>query len=378
MAYSYEIGPVKPSGESSSLLLRLTRNCKWDSCKFCNDFRGNKFEIRNVSDVINDIDTARLMRDKIMNIAVMSGSTMDTQKVISMVLKDPPNESFRNVALWLLAGGENVYLQDSDILAMKTKDIISVLTHLKFTFPSIKSITAPARSQSAVKRKASDFISLQQAGLTDIEIRMGSGYDPVLEFMQKGETSYQQIQAGHKIKDAGINLTEYVMLGLGGKNNLSNHAVGTAQTLNEIDPDTIKIRTLVINNTFPLQADIINGDFFRATDEEMIYEERQLIENLNVYSNFQSNHVSNLLPEVEGKLPQDKNRLLLIIDTFLNMPLKYRNNFMVGRRVGLYKNLTDIEDRQRYDLVEQIKDKLNQGAKTFDQNLIFTLMEDFA
>ncbi len=377
MSYSFEIGPIRPPNESNSLLLRLTRNCPWNKCRFCNCYKNTSFEIRPVPDIIRDIEIARIMREKIMEITVKSGTSGGIQKVVSMVLKDPPNESFRNVALWLLGGGENVFLQDANSLIMKTDDLSRVLEHLKMTFPGIKRITSYARSQTAMKKKPAELAKLRQAGLTRLHVGLESGYDPLLKLMNKGETAEEHIKGGRKIAEAGISLSEYIILGLGGKEYSALHARHTARVLNEIDPEFIRIRTLVINNKVPLSDSVSTGEFLRATDEDIIREQRILIENLKVHSEYVSDHISNLLPEMEGKLPRDKEKLLAIIDRFEALSIKERANFMVGRRVGLYKTLQDLEDAQRHELVEQIKFRLNRGDEKLDPSIIFSLMEEF-
>ncbi len=317
------------------------------------------------------------MREKIMEITIKSGHAGGIQKVVSMVLKDPPNESFRNVARWLMAGGENVFLQDANSLVMKTNDLVQVLVSLKTAFPKVKRITSYARSLSLARKKSLDLIQLREAGLSRLHVGLESGYDPILEFMNKGETSAQHIQAGQQVVQSGLSLSEYIILGLGGKNFSISHARNTARALNEIDPDFIRLRTLIVNSKVPLSSEIYVGHFVRVTDEEIIREERVLIENLNVHSTIVSDHISNLLPELEGKLPQDKNRLLNILDRFESLSIQERSNFMVGRRVGLYKNLVDIEDPQRHEVVEQIKYKLTHNVDKLDPQIIFSLMEEF-
>jgi hypothetical protein len=377
MAYSFEIGPIRPPSESNSLLIRATRNCPWNKCKFCNSYKRKPFEIRPVPEILRDIAIAKVMRDKIMEITLKSGNSGGMQKVVSMMLKDPPNESFRNVALWLLGGGENVFLQDANSLIMKTADLGQVIVYLKNTFPKITRVTCYARSETAMRKKPAELMRLRQAGLSRIHIGLESGYDPILTYMAKGETSEQHIRGGRNVVDSGISLSEYLILGLGGKTFSEPHAKYTAKILNEIDPDYIRVRTLIVNSSVPLHQDIEAGTFIRASDEEIINEERLLIDNLKVHSNFVSDHISNLLPEIEGKLPQDKQVMLNILDSFNKLPSQEKMNFMVGRRVGLYKNLHDLNDVQRHDLVEQIKYKLTRGEKKLDPKIIFSLMEEF-
>jgi len=377
MAYSFEIGPIRPPNESNSLLIRVTRNCDWNKCKFCNCYKGNKFEIRPVDEIKHDIATAKILRDRIMEITIKAGQSGGMPKVIGMVLKDPPNESFRNVALWLLGGGENVFLQDSNALILKTEDLGQILVNLKTSFPKVKRISSYARSQTAMKKKPIELLQLRQAGLSRLHIGLESGYDPILQFMNKGETAATHIKGGRNIVESGISLSEYVILGLGGKELTHQHAEHTAAVLNEIDPEYIRLRTLTVNSKVPLKEDIDSGRFIRATDEDIVKELRWFIERLNVHSTLVSDHVSNLLPELEGKLPVDRKKFIAILNRFEALSIADKANFMVGRRVGLYKNLADLEDIQRHELVEQIKFKLNQKDKKLDPKVIFKLMEDF-
>jgi biotin synthase-like enzyme len=377
MALSFEIGPIRPPNESHSLLIRVTRNCAWNKCKFCNSYKNKKFEIRSVEEIKKDIATAKIMLDKVMEITLKSGHSGGMQKVVGMMLSDPPNESFRNVALWLYGGGENVFLQDANSLIMKTEELGTVIQNLKNTFPKIKRVTSYARSQTALKKKLSELLLLKQAGLSRLHIGLESGYDPILEFMNKGETSEDHIKGGRKVVEAGISLSEYVILGLGGKELSVLHAENTAKVLNEIDPEFIRMRTLVINKSLPLYNDEASGLFNRATDEEIIREERILIENLKVRSYFVSDHISNLLQELQGKLPDDKAAMLAVLDKFEALSPQDKANFMVGRRVGLYSTLKDQEDWQRHELVEQIRHKLSKGDKKLDPRIIFSLMEEF-
>jgi radical SAM superfamily enzyme YgiQ (UPF0313 family) len=377
MAYSFEIGPIRPPSESNSLLIRVTRNCLWNKCRFCVAYKDKAFEIRTVQEIKKDIATAKLMRDKILEITYKSGSTGGMQKVVNLVLKDPPNESFRNVALWLYGGGENVFLQDANCLAMKTEELAEIITYLKETFPRVKRVTGYARAPTAVKKKPAEFTGLRQAGLTNLHVGLESGYNPILDYMDKGESADQHIKAGQRIVEAGISLSEYIILGLGGKTLSALHARHTARVLNEINPDFIRPRTLIINNKVPLSVEVAKGKFIRATDEEIVREQRILIQNLTTSSQYTSDHISNLLPELEGKLPGDKEKLLRILAKFESLTSAEKANFMVGRRVGLYKNMKDLQDEQRNELVEQIKEKLVKGVQKLDPEIIFSLMEEF-
>ncbi len=377
MVYSFEIGPIRPPSESTSLLIRCTRNCPWNKCRFCLSYKNKPFAIRPVEDIKQDIATAKIMRDRILEITYAAGRAGAMQKVVATVLKDPPNESFRNVALWLMGGGENVFLQDANSIVMKNDDLCEVIVFLKQTLAKIQRVTCYGRAQTAARKKVREFVELRQAGLTRIHIGLESGYNPVLEYMGKGEDVATQIKGGRNVVESGISLSEYVILGLGGRHMSALHAVHTAKALNEINPEFIRLRTLMVNANLPLAADISSGKFIRATDEEIIREERLLVDNLNVYSAFVSDHVSNLLPEAEGKLPGDKHKIMSVFENFLSLSQPDKENYIVGRRVGLYKRLADMRDPQRNELVEQIKAKMTGGEKRLDPQVIFKLMEEF-
>ena len=377
MAYSLELGPIRPPSEAYSLLIRATRNCPWNRCKFCHLYKGERFQLRPADEIKQDIQTARLIRDKITEISWKSGYGGRMREIAGVVLNNPPDEAFRNVALWLYSAGENVFLQDANSLIMKTSELVKVLSFLKETLPSVKRITSYARSKTAARKKLEELVELHQAGFSRLHIGLESGYDPLLQFMDKGVTAAEHIKGGRKVVKSGISLSEYVVLGLGGEKMWREHATQTARVLNEIAPDFIRVRTLTINNRMPLYEEIESGNFLRATDERIIEEERLLIENLECSSNYVSDHITNLLQELEGKLPEDKENLLAIIDRFQSLSPEEKANFRVGRRVGIYSRLDDLYDSSRHQAVGQVIHKLSRSSNQVDEETIYRLMERF-
>jgi len=57
-----------------------------------------------------------------------------------------------------------------------------------------------------------------------------------------------------------------------------------------------------------------------------------------------SDHILNLLEEVQGKLPEEKEKMIGVIDDYLTLPEEKRLQFRVGRRLGYYRSLTDLQD----------------------------------
>ena len=374
---SFELGPIRPPSEAYSLLIRVTRNCPWNRCKFCHTYKGEKFQLRPVAEIKQDILTAKAIQDRIKEISWKSGYGGRVQEAARVILNNPPNQAYYNVALWLYAGGESAFLQDANSLIMRTNELTEVIRFLKQTLPSINRVTSYARSKTAAKKKLEELKELYEAGLSRLHIGLESGCDPLLQYMDKGVTAAEHIEGGKKVVASGISLCEYVVLGLGGKKMWREHATQTARVLNEIDPDFIRVRTLTIHDRMPLYSELENSSFMRSTDEEILEEEKLFIEHLECHSNYVSDHITNLLQEIEGKLPQDKEKMLASIDRFQSLPPQERTNFIVGRRAGLYVNLDDMANSGRHQSVVEIMHRLSQGSNQIDDEMIHSLMERF-
>jgi radical SAM superfamily enzyme YgiQ (UPF0313 family) len=373
---SLELGPIRPPSEASSLLLRVTRNCSWNRCKFCHIYKGKRFELRPVADIKQEILTVKAIQDKLKEAALKAGYGGQVEAAAAAILNNPLSETHFNIALWLYHGGTSAFLQDANTLIMPTPDLVEVIKFLKTTLPTITRITSYGRSQTAAKKKLSELKALHEAGLDRLHIGLESGYDPLLEYMDKGVTAADHIAGGKKIVASGISLSEYVLLGMGGKKMWREHATETARVLNKINADFIRVRTLTIKEGMPLYDEVKSGKFIRASDEEIVAEEKLLIENLNCRSYLVSDHITNLLQEVEGRLPEDKDKMLAVIARFQSLSAEERQNFRLGRRIGIYAALDDLKDTRKHGLVEQALVKLAKDGKV-DEEIIYSLMERF-
>jgi hypothetical protein len=287
-------------------------------------------------------------------------------------------EGYRSVLLWLYTGGKNVFLQDANNLVIRTKNLVEILNYLKKTFPSVERITTYSRAKTVAFKKVEELRDLHDAGLSRIHIGLESGYDPLLESVQKGVTARDHIEAGRKVRESGISLSEYIMPGLGGKSMWREHAVETARVLNQIDPDFIRVRTLKALKIMPLYRKIETGELQLLSDDEIIAEERLLIENLDgITSHFASDHILNLLEELDGKFPEAKSAMLAAIDRYLALPDPERANFRLGRRAGYYRSLDDLANPDLRIRVDSIMNRIEtENPGSLDQ-VISDLMESF-
>ncbi len=374
---SYELGPIRPPSEAYSLLIRVTRNCPWNRCKFCPIYKGARFQLRSVDEIKQDIDIARAIYDKIEELARKSSRGDSIREVAATVCNNAPNDACRNVALWMYAGGKHAFLQDANTLIMKTPDLVEVIKYLKETFPGVDRITSYARSKTAAQKTLDELVGLREAGLSRLHMGLESGYDPVLQFMDKGVTAADHIAGGKNVVASGISLCAYVMPGAGGKKMWREHALETARVLNEINPDFIRLRTLTIQPRMLLHNDVVSGDFVRSTDEEIVGEIKLLIENLDCRSQVVSDHMMNLLPEVEGKLPEDKDKILAVIGRFQALLPEERDNFKLGRRLGIYNKLDELNDTYRHGEVDKVMERIGQDGEDVLDEVLFNLMERY-
>ncbi|MBN2463153.1 MAG: radical SAM protein [Dehalococcoidia bacterium] len=377
-AYSFELGPIRPPSEAHSLLIRATRNCPWNRCQFCPVYKGQKFELRPVEDIIKDIEKAKAIADEIKELAWRMGYGSRLRDIAATVYNGyQKNASICNVALWLWAGGESAFLQDANTLIMRTPDLVKVVSFLKQTFPELNRITSYARSKTAAKKSLEELKELKDAGLSRLHIGMESGSNLVLSYMEKGVTAEEHIIGGKKVKEAGISLCEYVMPGLGGRKMSLDHVAGTAAVLNEIDPDYIRLRTLHVREDMPLWSKVEAGDFELQTEDEVVEEIGKLIEKLEVNSQLKSDHILNLLPEIEGKFPETKPACLATINRYLTLPSQERLNFKLGRRAGYYEKLDDIHNAYMHQKVDEIIQRIASEAPDNVDELVLRLKESF-
>jgi radical SAM superfamily enzyme YgiQ (UPF0313 family) len=377
LGHTFELGPIRPPSEAYSLLIRATRNCPWNRCQFCPVYKGSKFGLRPVNEIMKDIEAVKAISEGIKEIAWKMGYGDRVKEVAAMLSNQLQyGQCVHNVALWLGTGGKTAFLQDSNTLIMRTPELTQVITFLRETLPSLNRVTTYARSHTAARKPLAELKELKDAGLDRVHIGLETGYDPLLAYMEKGCTAKNHIEGGKKVKEAGISLCEYVMPGLGGKKMSQEHARETAKVLNEIDPDYIRLRSLHVSPTMPLWARLQDGDFELQTEDEVVKEIAIFIENLQVTSYLKSDHILNLLMEVKGKMLEDKGKCLNIINKYLSLPDEERLNFKVGRRTGLYNRLADLSDSYKHDKIEQaIKSLRAQGSNV--EEATFRLRNSF-
>jgi len=295
----YEVGPIRPPSEAGSLLIRVTRNCPWNRCKFCNLYREQKFQTRPVEDIKADIDSIR-----------------------SLYGNDIP---------------ESVFLQDANTAVLSYNKLREILIYLREKLPRVKRVTSYGRVDSLSKFSVAELKGLKEAGLDRIHSGFESGSDKVLALINKGYTKAQEIEAGRKVKEAGIELSVYYMPGVGGKDLSDDNATETADVVNKTNPDFVRIRTFVSKPGTELYENIESGVMRECTDKEKLSELKKMIENLDGADGFlYSDHTINLLQNVRGNMKTDKGKMLSVIGAFEELSPEEQRRYQLARRAGVY------------------------------------------
>jgi len=267
----YEGSIYRPPSEAHSLLIQATIGCAHNKCTFCSMFRDKNFRVRPLSEVMEDLQTAR--------------------------------KTYRNV--------DKIFLCDGDALCLATATLITILERIKQLFPECQRVSVYGSPQDVIRKTPEDLKLLRGVGLEMIYIGGESGNPEVLNRICKGATREEIILAVQKIEEAGIMASVTFISGMGGQELWQKHAIDTGTMISEMEPSYVGLLTLMTEPSAPLYTDIREGRFQLLSGEEVLAETLLMLEHINVSKTcvFRSNHASNYL-SLKGDLPQDKEKMM--------------------------------------------------------------------
>jgi len=266
---------IRPPSEANSFLLPVTIGCSHNKCTFCGTYLGVKFKIRHLEDVKQDIDRVA-----------------------------------QNYS-WSV---RRVFLENGDALICSQHILVEVLEHLNKKFPCLERTGTYAAPQSALIKSIDELKELNKLGLKIAYLGVETGDEELLQRVRKGATYAQIVEAGRKLKQAGITPSVTVILGLGGVEGSKNHAVMTGRILSDIDPDFVGALTLMLVPGTPLYKDWEKGRFSLISPFQTLEELKLIIQNSD-FTNcfFTANHASNYLP-IKVRLPKQKAEAIKLLD----------------------------------------------------------------
>jgi radical SAM superfamily enzyme YgiQ (UPF0313 family) len=302
MRYEYPI--YRPPSEWKSLIMQATIGCPHNKCAFCDMYKTQKFRIRPLDEIKEDVRLAKKLEHEFQEKASSLGRSIS-------------DLAYQNGIPWLLDGKvKSVFIADSNSLIMASDDLADLVQYIHKTFPELDRVTSYARAKTITEKSEKELSKLRDSGLHRLHVGLETGDPELLKLINKGVTPEEQIKAGRMALKAGFDLTEYVLLGLGGQEYLEQHARGTANVLNQISPTWVRVRTLMLRPKTILSNRLKRGEFSEAKPIDVVRETRLLIQDLKCTTEFLSDHNSNYL-QLNGKLPDEKENMLKYIDEVL-------------------------------------------------------------
>jgi len=286
----YEGFIIRPPSEADSVLLQVTVGCSHNKCTFCGAYKQKRFTIKDDAIIDADIDYAS-----------------------------------RNLSFL-----RRLFLIDGDALIIPQQRLVRILSRIREKMPWIQRVGTYANAKGILRKTDEELAELRDLGLEIAYFGLESGDAKVLEDVRKGKTPEQMIEAGRKIRAAGMKLSVMVILGLAGRERSLAHARATGEALSAIDPNYVGVLTLMIHPGTPLEAQVRAGQFDLLTPREMLEELREVLLHTNITRGlFFANHASNYLP-LRLRLPADKEKALQLLDTALRGETALRPEWMRG------------------------------------------------
>jgi radical SAM superfamily enzyme YgiQ (UPF0313 family) len=334
---TFAIGVYRPPSEggSYSLLLRITENCQWNKCAFCEMYKEHSFVYRNPEEIKKDIDAVKVISDEIKAVSekIGFGDRILQDAAVAIINADHSlyyNQCFITVYNWLYSGGKTAFLQDADSMIMRPHEYIEVLQYLREKLNTLTRVTSYARSKTLAHRKLEELKAIKAAGLDRVHVGLETGDDEILKLICKGTTSTQEIEGGKKVIEAGLQLSEYWMTDLGGRERWRQHAENTARVLSEINPHYIRSRPFIPRPGTPLFHEYQQCKIHISSPHQRLEELRLTIEGLNVTSKVCFDHRMNSWVNEQGsmlfsndyegyKFPEEKQLVLDLISEGLSI-----------------------------------------------------------
>jgi radical SAM superfamily enzyme YgiQ (UPF0313 family) len=287
----YEGDIIRPPSEASSLLLQVTVGCSHNKCSFCPAYKEKKFRIKSSDEILEDILEAGRWRSI-----------------------------------------DKVFLCDGDALIIPQERLVEILGLIQTHIKGVKRVGTYANAKSILRKTAEQLAQLREFGLGIVYLGIETGNDELLRKIRKGVTAAQMVEAGRRVKDAGIPLSVTVILGLGGGDQSTEHVNDTASILTDMDPEYASALTLMLIPGTPLYAEYESGKFTLPDKFALLRELAGIIEKSDFSScYFTSNHASNYLA-IKARLPLEKDKTVTTIyNTIRKNDVRYlRPEYMRG------------------------------------------------
>ena len=279
----YEGLVYRPPSEAGSLIIQATLACPHNRCAFCSMYKDRKFRVRPIEEVFEDLDMAR--------------DLYGSDRV------------------------RTIFLADGNTAVLPTEKLVAIGEAARERFPRLDRITVYGSAKFLMKKSQEQWQRVAEAGITRIHSGLESGDAETLLAIHKGVTPEQAVEAYNHVRNAGLELSVYLMVGVAGTERSREHALGSAEVLNGAPPDFIRLRTFVPSPGTEWHDRWKEGGLTLLSAHQALSETRLLLERLQGPTALLSDHVLNFL-DVHGRIPEDKEAMLAQIDEALQWPIE--------------------------------------------------------
>lgn len=260
----------RPPAEADSLIFQVAYGCPHNCCRFCLMFKGVRYEVRQIDEILSEIEKAARIY--------------------------PEQRRF--------------FLADGDVMALPFDMLTRILTKLNQCFPNLARINTYANGSSILAFSKEQLAKFHGLKLNTVYVGLETGSQELLDKVCKKEKVEDMVKAVQLVQSLGMKASVMVLLGLAGKNGSEEHAIKTAEALNQMQPRLLSALRFV---EFPGKTKMFDG-YKSCTEYEIVSELYMLIQHLELDKTvFRANHASNPVP-MEGRFPNDKARILAELD----------------------------------------------------------------
>lgn len=286
----YQGTVIRPPSEADSIILQVTVGCSHNRCTFCGAYKKERFRYKDPAVIDQDLGYAARHFGR----------------------------------------HSRLFLADGDVLITPQHRLVPLFQKIRSRLPSVRRIRLYANRKAIAGKTLAELLELKALGLDRIYMGLESGDDAILAAIRKGSSAEQMIEAGRKVREAGIFLSVTVLLGIGGTRDTTRHAIATAKVLNQMAPNQIAALTLMPIAGTPLYEEMAEGRFVLPDESGLLRELQTMLCHLECDKvQFQANHASNLLP-LDCRLQRDKARALATIDQALTGAIPLMPDYLRG------------------------------------------------
>lgn len=292
----YEGRICRTPGEKSAFKLPVSVGCPYNKCAFCDLFKDLTYRELPFEQI----------EEEVMRVHNMGGAP------------------------------ERIMLGDGNAFWLDFDKLVRIVELIETYLPSCKLISSDASVPAIAAKTDEQLAWLAEHGYKMVYIGIESGLDDVLSFMHKDHNNTQAREQIARLHAAGIEYGAHIMTGVAGAGRGLENARATAALLNETKTTYVCNFSMGVGPLTELGVWEEDGIFTRATTQECLEEERELIRLLEVPVRFEGFHFEYDRSQVEcatfegsvpefndyitnwthtfGHLPEDREKLLAKLD----------------------------------------------------------------